>query len=189
MILFFGNPSSKVIAVQVATELSAENINKLNWLFGNQPQINTASIDAFFIGPRAAMITPWSTNAVEITQNMGIKGMIRIEQFTPLQAGETIDPMVSERFENLDQNLFTVEISPEPIREIDNISAYNFEEGLSLNPDEIRYLEQLAVQLDRPLTDSEVFGFSQVNSEHCRHKIFNEHFTLTGSNKKTRYFP
>jgi phosphoribosylformylglycinamidine synthase len=36
----------------------------------------------FFVGPRAAMITPWSTNAVEITQNMGIKDIIRIEEFT-----------------------------------------------------------------------------------------------------------
>ena len=120
--------------------------SKLSWLFGDQPFLNTTKIDGVFVGPRVSMVTPWSTNAVEITQNMGIKGMIRIEQFTPLQAGETIDPMVSERFENLNQNLFTVEISPEPIREIDDISAYNLAEGLSLNPDEVRYLEQLAEQ-------------------------------------------
>ena len=54
---------------------------KIIWLFGNQPKIEQASLDAFFIGPRAAMITPWSTNAVEITQNMGIEGIIRIEEF------------------------------------------------------------------------------------------------------------
>ena len=130
------------------------------------------------------MVTPWSTNAVEITQNMGIEEIIRIEQFTPLQADMTIDPMISERFESLSQNLFTVEISPEPIREIDDISAYNLAEGLSLNPDEVRYLEQLAEQLDRPLTDSEVFGFSQVNSEHCRHKIFNGAFHIDGIEQK-----
>ena len=114
--------------------------------------------------------------------------MIRIEQFTPLQKGETIDLMVSERFENLDQSLFTVDISPEPIREIDDISAYNLAEGLSLNPDEVHYLEQLAEQLGRPLTDSEVFGFSQVNSEHCRHKIFNGAFHIDGIEKKDSLF-
>ena len=81
MILFFGNQDRKVFAVQTAKELSAENISKLTWLFGNQPKIERGVYDAFFVGPRAAMITPWSTNAVEITQNMGIEGIIRIEEF------------------------------------------------------------------------------------------------------------
>ena len=81
MIHFFGNVNSKVFAVQTAEELSTETIAKLTWLFGNQPKINQASLDAFFVGPRAAMITPWSTNAVEITQNMGISGIMRIEEF------------------------------------------------------------------------------------------------------------
>ena len=105
------------------------------------------------------MVTPWSTNAVEITQNMGIEGIVRIEQFTPLASDETIDPMTSERFDGLNQNLFSIDIKPEPIREIDDISAYNKVEGLSLNSDEVSYLEQLSKQLGRSLTDSEVFGF------------------------------
>ena len=188
MICFFGDPTQRIFALHTQNAIDAETTSKLIWLFGDQPLLNTTKIDGVFVGPRVSMVTPWSTNAVEITQNMGIKGMIRIEQFTPLQAGETIDPMVSERFENLDQNLFTVEISPEPIREIDDISAYNLAEGLSLNPDEVRYLEQLAVQLDRPLTDSEVFGFSQVNSEHCRHKIFNGAFHIDGVEQKDSLF-
>ena len=188
MICFFGDATQRIFALQTQNAIDAETTSKLSWLFGDQPLLNTTKIDGVFVGPRVSMVTPWSTNAVEITQNMGIKGMIRIEQFTPLQAGETIDPMVSERFENLDQNLFTVEISPEPIREIDDISAYNLAEGLSLNPDEVRYLEQLAVQLDRPLTDSEVFGFSQVNSEHCRHKIFNGAFHIDEVEQKDSLF-
>ena len=188
MICFFGDATQRIFALQTQNAIDAETTSKLSWLFGDQPFLNTTKIDGVFVGPRVSMVTPWSTNAVEITQNMGIKGMIRIEQFTPLQAGETIDPMVSERFENLDQNLFTVEISPEPIREIDDISAYNLAEGLSLNPDEVRYLEQLAEQLDRPLTDSEVFGFSQVNSEHCRHKIFNGAFHIDGIEQKDSLF-
>ena len=143
MICFFGDATQRIFALQTQNAIDAETTSKLSWLFGDQPFLNTTKIDGVFVGPRVSMVTPWSTNAVEITQNMGIKGMIRIEQFTPLQAGETIDPMVSERFENLDQSLFTVDISPEPIREIDDISAYNLAEGLSLNPDEVRYLERL----------------------------------------------
>ncbi len=76
MIHFFGNITSKVFAVQTTKELSTETITKLVWLFGIQPKIEQASLDAFFVGPRAAMITPWSTNAVEITQNMGISDII-----------------------------------------------------------------------------------------------------------------
>ncbi|MDO9038962.1 MAG: hypothetical protein Q7U59_11510, partial [Lutibacter sp.] len=78
MIQFFGNKSSKIYAVQTSKELIQTDIQKLHWLFGNQEKLAEASLDAFFIGPRAAMVTPWSTNAVEITQNMGIDGIVRI---------------------------------------------------------------------------------------------------------------
>ena len=81
MIHFFGNVTSKVFAVQTTKELTPESISKLTWLFGNQPKIKQASLDAFFVGPRTAMITPWSTNAVEITQNMGIQDIVRIKSF------------------------------------------------------------------------------------------------------------
>ncbi len=111
MIHFFGNQNSKVFAVQATKELSTETISKLNWLFGNQPKIEQASLDAFFVGPRAAMITPWSTNAVEITQNMGIDGIIRIEEFHTVAEGfSDFDPMISEKFSGLHQESFTINI-------------------------------------------------------------------------------
>jgi phosphoribosylformylglycinamidine synthase len=189
MIHFFGNQDSKVFAVQTAKELSAQNSNKLNWLFGNQPKINTASLDAFFIGPRAAMITPWSTNAVEITQNMGIEGIIRIEEFlASTKEFSDFDPMISQKFESLHQAIFTVDVSPEKVLEIDDIAGYNAQEGLALNDEEVVYLENLAKKLNRKLTDSEVFGFSQVNSEHCRHKIFNGTFVIDGDEKPVSLF-
>jgi phosphoribosylformylglycinamidine synthase len=189
MIHFFGNQDSKVFVVQTAKELSAENIKKLNWLFGNQPKINTASLDAFFIGPRAAMITPWSTNAVEITQNMGIEGIIRIEEFTFCTEGfSAFDTMISEKFNGLNQGLFTINILPEPILDIEDIAVYNQQEGLSLSDEEVGYLESVATKIGRKLTDSEVFGFSQVNSEHCRHKIFNGTFVIDGEEMPTSLF-
>lgn len=189
MIHFFGNQNSKVFAVQVTKELSSETISKLTWLFGNQPKINAASLDAFFVGPRAAMITPWSTNAVEITQNMGIEGIIRIEEFQSVsESYKDYDPMISEKYKYLNQDVFTINIEPEPILEIDDIAAYNDKEGLALNNEEIEYLESVSKRIGRPLTDSEVFGFSQVNSEHCRHKIFNGTFVIDGEEMPTSLF-
>ena len=189
MIHFFGNASSKVFAVQTTKELSTETINTLVWLFGNQPKIEQASLDAFFVGPRAAMITPWSTNAVEITQNMGIGGIIRIEEFKAVAEDfKGYDPMISEKYKGLNQESFTINIQPETILEIDDISAYNQKEGLALSDEEIEYLENVAKKIGRKLTDSEVFGFSQVNSEHCRHKIFNGTFVIDGAEKPTSLF-
>ncbi|WMI69925.1 phosphoribosylformylglycinamidine synthase [Mangrovimonas sp. YM274] len=189
MIHFFGNVNSKVFAVQTTKELSTETISKLTWLFGNQPKIEQASLDAFFVGPRAAMITPWSTNAVEITQNMGISDIIRIEEFEAVSEDfKGYDPMISEKFNGLHQESFTIDIKPEPILDIEDIAAYNIQEGLSLSDEEVAYLEGVSEKIGRPLTDSEVFGFSQVNSEHCRHKIFNGTFVIDGEEKPTSLF-
>ncbi|MFD0991788.1 phosphoribosylformylglycinamidine synthase [Tenacibaculum geojense] len=189
MIHFFGNISSKVFAVQTSKELTEESISKLTWLFGNQNIINSASIDAFFVGPRAAMITPWSTNAVEITQNMGVDGIIRIEEFEAVAENfSDFDPMISQKFNGLNQNTFTIDITPEPILEIDDIAAYNKQEGLALSDEEITYLNEVSERIGRKLTDSEVFGFSQVNSEHCRHKIFNGTFIIDGEEQPTSLF-
>lgn len=189
MIHFFGDSTSKVFAVQTKNELSEENISKLSWLFGNQPKINAASLDAFFVGPRAAMITPWSTNATEITQNMGVDGIIRIEEFiATTESAKDFDPMLSQKFNGLDQDIFTIAVTPKPILEIDDIAVYNQKEGLALNEEEVDYLNQLSKKIGRKLTDSEVFGFSQVNSEHCRHKIFNGTFVIDGQEMPTSLF-
>ncbi|MFL9843646.1 phosphoribosylformylglycinamidine synthase [Flavobacterium rhizosphaerae] len=189
MIHFFGNQTNTVFAVQAQNELSAEDISKLNWLFGNAHKIEKSALTDFFVGPRAAMITPWSTNAVEITQNMGITGIIRIEEFFKTEEGFTdFDPMLSQKYNGLNQDIYTINIQPEPIIEIDDIEAYNEKEGLSLNPEEVEYLNNLSEKLGRKLTDSEVFGFSQVNSEHCRHKIFNGTFVIDGEEKPSSLF-
>jgi phosphoribosylformylglycinamidine synthase len=196
MIHFFGSQSDTVFAVQTLTHLAPENLPKLLWLF-NSTADNTftkvneieAKLSATFVGPRAAMITPWSTNAVEITQNMGIEGIIRIEEFKAVNADfNDFDPMLSQKYIELNQEIYTINIKPEPILEIEDIDAYNQKEGLSLSQDEVDYLENLAKKLGRKLTDSEVFGFSQVNSEHCRHKIFNGTFVIDGEEKPSSLF-
>ena len=189
MIHFFGNATKNVFAVQAPKPLSKDTVTKLSWLFANQPKIELEVLKSSFIGPRAAMITPWSTNAVEITQNMGIDGIIRIEKFEAVDIDfNDFDPMISEKYAILNQNIFDINIEPEPVLDIYNISEFNEKEGLSLNDEEIDYLNKISEKMRRPLTDSEVFGFSQVNSEHCRHKIFNGIFIINGEEKKSSLF-
>ena len=189
MILFFGTQTTKVYAVQTHSSLSAQDISKLDWLFGDAQYINKSALADFFIGPRAAMVTPWSTNAVEITQTMGIKGILRIEEFLQVDSKYSkFDPMLSQKYKGLDQDIFTVNTKPQPIIEVEDIAAFNKQEGLSLNDEEVQYLKNLAKKIERKLTDSEVFGFSQVNSEHCRHKIFNGTFVIDGKEKPSTLF-
>ncbi len=189
MIHFFGNPSKHIYAVQTQVPLQETDRSKLTWLFDKAPLLSQSALADFFVGPRANMITPWSTNAVEITQNMGIEGILRIEEFRAADEGDSYyDPMLFEKYEGLDQHTFTIKHQPEPVREIEDISAYNQQEGLALSEEEIVYLQKLAQRLGRRLTDSEVFGFSQVNSEHCRHKIFNGTFVIDGEEKPLSLF-
>jgi len=189
MILFFGTQTTKVYAVQTHSSLSAQDISKLDWLFGDAQHLNKSALADFFIGPRAAMVTPWSTNAVEITQTMGIKGILRIEEFLKVDSKYSkFDPMLSQKYDGLDQEIFTVDSKPQAIIEVEDIAAFNKQEGLSLNDEEVAYLQDLAKKLERKLTDSEVFGFSQVNSEHCRHKIFNGTFVIDGKEKPSTLF-
>jgi phosphoribosylformylglycinamidine synthase len=189
MIHFFENQSKTVFAVQTQNQISAEDISKLNWLFADAHKIEKSVLTDFFVGPRATMITPWSTNAVEITQNMGISGIIRIEEFHQVLEDFTdFDPMLSQKYTELHQDIFTINVTPEPILDIDDIDAYNKTEGLALSPEEVEYLDNLSTKLDRKLTDSEIFAFSQANSEHCRHKIFNGTFVIDGEEKETSLF-
>ncbi|SEQ09039.1 phosphoribosylformylglycinamidine synthase [Flavobacterium urocaniciphilum] len=189
MIHFFGNQSNIVFAVQTQNEISSEDINKLNWLFGDAHKIDKSVLADFFVGPRAAMVTPWSTNAVEITQNMGISGIIRIEEFEKVSADfNDFDPMLSQKYSELNQEIYTINIQPEAILDIEDIEAYNQQEGLALSPEEVEYLNNLSTKLGRKLTDSEIFAFSQANSEHCRHKIFNGTFIVDGEEKPTSLF-
>ena len=190
MISFFGdNTRNKIFAVESNKTLTKEEVDKLTWVFGEKSIINCNELNYTFLGPRAAMITPWSTNAVEICQNMGVNSLVRIEEFNKVDFDYSdFDYMVYEKFEKLDQNIFSIEVEPEKILTIKNIEKYNLQEGLSLNSEEIAYLNSISKKIGRKLTDSEVFGFSQVNSEHCRHKIFNGKFIIDGKEKESSLF-
>lgn len=188
MVSFFLNSAKNVIAVETSSPIESSDIQKLKWLFDEAQLVDSSEVQGYFVGPRKEMVTPWSTNAVEITQNMAITGIIRIEEFFSAEQDSKYDPMLQQSYNGLGQTLFTIDKKPDPILEIDDIAAYNAKEGLALSSEEIDYLNGLSAKLNRKLTDSEVFGFSQVNSEHCRHKIFNGTFIIDGEEKESSLF-
>ncbi len=189
MILFFRTPSKSVIATEVDHQLNNDEIKELCWLYGDATLVEDNSLSGYFVGPRREMITPWSTNAVEITQNMNLKGISRIEEYFPVSSKDAdYDPMLQRMYEGIDQNVFTVNHKPEPIKHVDNLEEYNEQEGLALSPEEIEYLHKIEKELGRPLTDSEIFGFAQINSEHCRHKIFGGVFIIDGKEMESSLF-
>ena len=195
MILFFKSKAGSIVAVKSSKQLSDDNINALKWLLGGASVVKADSVKGNFTGPRREMITPWSTTAVEITQNMNISGIERMEEYFPTQYGEdksrripVYDKMLQRLYDGLDQEIFTVNKKPDKVVYIKNLASYNKKEGLALSTDEIEYLNGIAKKIGRPLTDSEVFGFSQVNSEHCRHKIFNGTFIIDGKEMESSLF-
>ena len=189
MILFFRTPNQNVIATDTNKELNAEDIQKLCWLYGEATVENEENLQGCFVGPRREMITPWSTNAVEITQNMGLNGILRIEEYFPVKdENAEYDPMLQRMYKGLNQGIFTIDIKPQPIVYIENLEEYNEQEGLALSQEEMDYLKKVENDLGRKLTDSEVFGFAQINSEHCRHKIFGGTFVIDGVEMESSLF-
>lgn len=189
MILFFKTRSKSVIATEADHKLTDDEVSELCWLYGDATLLKDEKLDGYYVGPRREMITPWSTNAVEITQNMGLKGISRIEEYFPVDSKDADhDPMLQRMYDGLDQKIFTVDHEPEPIKHVDDIEKYNEEEGLALSEDEIAYLHKIEKENGRPLTDSEIFGFAQINSEHCRHKIFGGQFIIDGKPMESSLF-
>lgn len=189
MISYFLSSERSLFIVEHNSPFTNEEIKRLNWLFGIQEGFEPQpTVKGTFVGPRSEMISPWSTNAVEIAENMGLKGISRIEELKEKEANIEHDPMLEMVYTDPNADIFTFEYEVEPIHYIDDIEAYNKSEGLALSPEEITFLEKLSQRIGRKLTDSELFGFSQVNSEHCRHKIFNGTFIIDGKEQEASLF-
>ena len=104
MLTFF-KENENIYAVESSNPLQTSDINKLCWLFGNAGLLDDKIINGYFIGPRPTMITPWSTNAVEITINMGVSGITRIEKFLSTSQETGYDPMLLQVFGQLNQDI------------------------------------------------------------------------------------
>ena len=189
MVSIFHLDKNHYYLVQSKINLSKTDTDKLKWLFSGAALLDEFKVTGFFIGPRKEMITPWSTNAVEITQNMGIESIQRIEVFEKVEnENSDYDPMLQQLFAGLNEEAFEIPDIVEPVRNVEDIKTYNVDEGLALSDDEVEYLEEISEKIGRKLTDSEIYGFAQINSEHCRHKIFNGTFIIDGEEKKESLF-
>ena len=189
MILFFKTQKETVIATEVDHQPQPNELERLCWLYGDATLMTTQELEGFYVGPRREMVTPWSTNAVEMTQNMNLDGILRIEEFFPVASAKAEhDPMLQRMYEGIGQDVFRVEREPQPVKHVENLEEYNEAEGLALSADEITYLHEMERQLGRRFTDSEVFGFAQINSEHCRHKIFGGRFVIDGEERESSLF-
>ena len=189
MILFFKTPKETVIATEINHQSNQDEIDELCWLYGDAKKLDDEKLEGFYVGPRREMITPWSTNAVEITQNMSLSGILRIEEYFPVSSENAEhDPMLQRMYTCLDQTIFTVNHEPEPIKHVENLEEFNEKEGLALSKEEMEYLHKIEKENNRPLTDSEIFGFAQINSEHCRHKIFGGVFVIDGKEMESSLF-
>ncbi len=152
--------------------------------------------------PRIGTITPWSTKATDIVQHCGLHKVKRIErgvQWSLLTvkasaglnerlAKVITDPMMESLLDSTDdaQQLFHT-AQPAPFKRIDVLGGglaalqkANTEFGFALSEEEQHYLTQQFIKLGRNPTDAELMMFAQVNSEHCRHKIFNADWHIDG---------
>ena len=188
MIYFFTKSHNEFFVIDCTKEIQEDHLERFEWLLSGAKKKDDLALSGTFIGPRKEMITPWSTNAVEIFLNAGVDYIKRIELFKKVNEEESFDPMLKRKYSNVDQNVFTIDRTKEEVIQISDIAKYSEEEGLALSEEEVAYLEEVSKKIGRSLTDSEVFGFSQINSEHCRHKIFNGEFIIDDEVKKKTLF-
>ncbi len=172
-----------IFVLIVANENFTEDLNKLKSLLGAVEMDFSPNL---VITPRIGTQSSWSSKAQDIFANIGIDSVSRIERLKAFETkdSETIitkifDKMTESHFsklpsqEELFQNLKRKQSKSYNIhKDQDLIFALNDELGLALNDVEKSYLNSLFAKLDRPVTDAELMMFSQINSEHCRHKIF-----------------
>lgn len=170
---------------QAKTSMSNGSLDILSWLLcANQIE----SIPVPFIGPRREMVSPWCSNALEICRTAGVTELIRVEKFHTPNGECTLDPMLEAKYERFSHDFFSVEREREAVQRVEDIEAFSHQEGLALSVSELDYLHSLSEKIARPLTDTEVYAFAQINSEHCRHKIFNAEFTIDGEKKELSLF-
>jgi len=181
--------NSKECAYLVVSKrrFDSADLDKLSWLLQAEV-VPCDSLPGPFVGPRREMVSPWSTNAVDIAKRVGIDSLIRIEAYRSATATTELDPMLEERVDVLTQETLNVLGAPQASFAVDSIADFNQVEGLALSAEEIAYLEAQAKKRGYPFNDAEIYAFAQINSEHCRHKIFNGSFIIDGKEQSESLF-
>ncbi len=182
-------------------KISAEQTGQLEQLLSygsSSPELKNGEL--FLVVPRIGTISPWSSKATDIVHNAGLTDIARVERGiayfittnTPVNrvlVGSVLhDRMTEAVLHNFDDaSALFDEVKPRPVIEIDilgggkeALTTANTELGLAIAFDEVDYLYDAYSELKRNPTDMELMMFAQVNSEHCRHKIFNADWTIDG---------
>lgn len=189
-----------VYFLEVNNELSAEDGEKVYALLGAD---GTFVYDGgFFITPRKGAISPWSSKASDILHNCGLDDVVRVERGIYYclinsndkmlgidEIGSALNLLYDRMTEGVYTDVSDVFMHPEPKPyesfDILGVGRSALEEanksmGLALSDEEIDYLYESYCKINRNPTDVELLMFGQVNSEHCRHKIFNADWIIDG---------
>lgn len=194
-------------------ELDQVELSKLERLLTYGPSMQDVEHQGqrLYVLPRFGTISPWSTKATDIVMHCGLDKILRVERGIAfyISAASTLndqeltqlasllhDPMTESVVSDLADaaGLFRQEL-PQPLFEVplreqgkSALESANKELGLALSDDEIDYLVASYNELDKNPTDVELMMFAQVNSEHCRHKIFNADWIVDGETKEHSLF-
>ncbi|PXA05109.1 phosphoribosylformylglycinamidine synthase [Coraliomargarita sinensis] len=164
----------------------------------------------FFVTPRKGTISPWSSKATDIFHNCALSDVLRVERgihfIITSEAGLVLgieelglallalhDRMTEAIYDQVDD--FFQHLQPAPLRTVplmaegpEAFKKANVDWGLAMSPEEIDYLVAAYQKMERDPTDAELVMFSQVNSEHCRHKIFNADWIVDGEKSERSLF-
>ena len=156
----------------------------------------------FFIMPRKGTISPWSSKATDIFRNCGISTVKRVERGMRFVVSAALPPeafaVLHDRMtEGVYTDIGDLFAAAEPTagrtydvlsKGIDAVREANDALGLAISEEEMKYLAESFVSRGRNPTDTELVMFGQVNSEHCRHKIFGAEFTIDGKKRRHSLF-
>ena len=201
--------------VDLEGELTPDQQTALEQLlhYGPHTPPDETSGELFIVVPRVGTISPWSTKATDIAHHCGLEKIKRIERgvawffstqqtssLSPAECAQIIqqihDPMTESVLRDFTsvQNLFQV-FEPQPLRIVNILEegkealiAANHTWGMALSVDEIDYLVEQFMAMRRNPTDVELMMFAQVNSEHCRHKIFNADWIIDKEPRRETLF-
>ncbi len=163
----------------------------------------------FFVTPRKGTISPWSSKATDIFRNCGLKSILRVERgiryrvtkagtdtpvtLSPQALAPLYDKMTEGVYESINDLFEAADPKPGRVYDvltkgIEAIREANEEIGLAISEPEMEYLAKSFKAAGRNPTDTELVMFGQVNSEHCRHKIFGAEFIIDGKKQKNSLF-
>ncbi len=187
---------------------AADTANLAKLVSYGTPYAGTGRGELFLVTPRAGTISPWSSKATDIVHNAGLDAVKRAERGIAYYIvsksaldREAVAALLHDRMietvmeSNEDAATLFAEPAPKPLVIVDILKGgraalekANTESGLALSADEIEYLVDAYQELGRNPSDAELMMFGQVNSEHCRHKIFNADWVIDGQKQPKSLF-